>query len=112
MGEYFLKTRGKLPVEAYSFTVTTLHLAFFEFKTRFYPLQRLNLFLEQSKDALFFKILFFDKPASEVTFRRFLSVGVVSEPKGEVEEKRAFWSDAAGPNTFLNSLRASSSDAS
>lgn len=34
-------------------------LAFFEFKTRFYPTQRLNLFLEQSKDAFFFKIHFF-----------------------------------------------------
>lgn len=32
------------------------------------------------------------------------SAGVVPEPKGEMEEEGAFWSDAAGPNTLLNSL--------
>lgn len=42
----------------------------------------------------------------------FLSAGVVPEQEGEMEEERAFWSDAAGPNTFLNGLRASSPHAS
>lgn len=51
-------------------------------------------------------------PASFMTFRHFLSAGVVSEPKSKMEETGAFWSDAAGQNTFLNSLRAASSDAS
>lgn len=43
---------------------------------------------------------------------RFLSAGVVPEQEGKMEEKRAFWSDAAGPNTFLNRLWASSPHAS
>lgn len=38
--------------------------------------------------------------------------GVVPEQEGEMEEKRAFWSDAAGPNTLLDRLRASSAHAS
>ncbi len=45
-----------------------------------------------------------------VMFRFFSSVGVVPKPKGKMEEKGAFWSNAAGPNTFLDSLRAASSD--
>lgn len=30
--------------------------------------------------------------------------GVVPEPEGKMEEKGAFWSDAAGPNTLLDRL--------
>lgn len=35
--------------------------------------------------------------------------GVVSESPGQMEKKRTLWSDAAGPNTLLNSIWASSS---
>lgn len=47
-----------------------------------------------------------------MTFRQFLSAGVVPEPKGKMEKEGAFWSDAAGPDTLLHSLRAASSDTS
>lgn len=40
----------------------------------------------------------------------FHSAGVVPKPKGEMEKEGAFWSDAAGPNTLLHSLRVASSD--
>lgn len=45
-----------------------------------------------------------------MTFRWFLSAGVVPEPKGKVEEEGAFWTDAAGPHTLLVCLRAASPD--
>lgn len=38
--------------------------------------------------------------------------GVVPEPESKVEKEGAIWSDAAGPNTFLNCLRAAPSNAS
>lgn len=45
-----------------------------------------------------------------MTFRQFHSAGVVPEPKGKVEKEGAFWTDAAGPDTLLISLRAASPD--
>jgi len=78
-----------------SFLNTTFskNWCFTRWKYRFYVQQRNN-------------------PASCITFRHFLYAGVVSKPKSQMEETGAFWSDAAGPNSFLNSLRAASSDAS
>lgn len=42
----------------------------------------------------------------------FLFAGVVPEPESKVEEEGTIWSDAAGPNTFLNCLRAAAPNAS
>lgn len=68
--------------------------------------------LDESKDPLVSLGENENDPASFMTFRHFLPPGVVPEPTGKMEEKGTFWSNAAGPNTFLNSLRAASSDAS
>lgn len=109
MEEYFLQIWEKLPVKGLRcishYTPFSLRK---NFKSHIDPRPRLNTLRDESKNCS----LRLNDPASFMTFRHFLSAGVVPEPKGKMEEKRAFWSNAAGPNTFLNSLRAASSGTS
>lgn len=52
-------------------------------------------------------------PAAFMTFGPFLfSAGVVPEPESKMAKEGTLWSDATGPNAFLDSLRAASSNPS